>query len=127
MIFSLLVSECLYRVPVFVSKSMLHSNPHTNLILNNLLNPDITKNLISVNQFAKDSDVFFEFHADQCLIKSQVNSETLLQGFLSKGGLYPLAPFTPLLPRVSLQMHLTQSFVTVLDHFSLRQIILQQL
>lgn len=38
--------------------------PNTSLKLNKLLVLSITKNLISVSQFAKDNCVFFEFHAN---------------------------------------------------------------
>lgn len=39
--------------------------PHVTLTLNNmLLVPKITKNPISVSQFARDNQVYFEFHPD---------------------------------------------------------------
>lgn len=63
--------------------------PHVTLTLNNLLLvPKITKNLISVSQFARDNRVYFKFHPDFCLVKSQATSEVLLQGSLGKDGLY---------------------------------------
>lgn len=63
--------------------------PYITLTLNNLLLvPKITKNLISVNQFARDNQVYFEFHPDICLVKSQATSDILLQGALGKDGLY---------------------------------------
>lgn len=63
--------------------------PYVALTLNNLLLvPKITKNLISVSQFARDNRVYFEFHPDFCLIKSQATSEVLLEGSLGKDGLY---------------------------------------
>lgn len=44
--------------------------PYITLKLNNLLLvPSITKNLVSVNQFAKDDNVFFEFHPNDCFVK----------------------------------------------------------
>lgn len=63
--------------------------PQTTLKLKNLLLvPSITKNLVSVSQFARDNNVFFEFHPDMCFVKSQVSSKILLQGSLGKDGLY---------------------------------------
>ena len=50
--------------------------------------PHITKNLISVSQFAKDNRVFFEFHPNFCAVKSQVTNEVLLQGNVVPNGLY---------------------------------------
>lgn len=44
--------------------------------------PSITKNLIIVSKFALDNCVFFEFHLNHCLVKSQVSNEILLQGSL---------------------------------------------
>jgi histone deacetylase 1/2 len=67
----------------------------TKLILNNLLHvPAITKNLISVSQFAKDNSVFFEFHPDHCVVKSQVTKEILLQGAVGGDGLYSFSNIT---------------------------------
>jgi histone deacetylase 1/2 len=59
------------------------------LKLNNLLCvPAITKNLISVSKFASDNSVFFEFHPNFCVVKSQVTKQPLLQGFVGPDGLY---------------------------------------
>lgn len=49
--------------------------------------PDITKNLLSVSQLAKDNSVFFEFHPTVCFVKDQATQEILLKGLL-KDGLY---------------------------------------
>uniref|UniRef100_A0A151UEF3 Uncharacterized protein n=1 Tax=Cajanus cajan TaxID=3821 RepID=A0A151UEF3_CAJCA len=50
---------------------MSPQNSHITLSLNNLLLvPSITKNLVSVSQFARDNDVFFEFHSNYCFVKS---------------------------------------------------------
>jgi histone deacetylase 1/2 len=55
-------------------------SPHTTLTLKNLLLvPSITKNLISVSQFAKDNQVYFEFHADKCFVKQQDTSSQCSQ------------------------------------------------
>nr|KYP63467.1 Retrovirus-related Pol polyprotein from transposon TNT 1-94 [Cajanus cajan] len=63
--------------------------PHISRTLNNLLYvPNITKNLISVSQFCKDNSVFFEFHSNFCLVKSQDTKKALLMGVVGPDGLY---------------------------------------
>ncbi|PON58935.1 LOW QUALITY PROTEIN: hypothetical protein TorRG33x02_289700 [Trema orientale] len=58
------------------------------LYLNNLLHvPAITKNLLSVSQFSRDNNVFFEFHSNTYFVKDQVTKLTLLVGKL-RNGLY---------------------------------------
>jgi len=65
------------------------SSPHHNFILPSLLHvPKITKNLISVNQFARDNNVYLEFHPQFFCVKDCLTHHLLLQG-PSKGGLYP--------------------------------------
>jgi len=60
------------------------------LLLNNLLyTPAVTKNLLSVSQFSKDNQVYFEFHPSHCLIKDSLSNKVLLKGYES-GGLYRL-------------------------------------
>jgi len=57
-----------------------------NLYLNNLLRvPQIKKNLLSVSQFVKDNNVYFEFHPKFCLVRDLLNQEILLQGRLDQG------------------------------------------
>ena len=66
------------------------SSPFTSqlLSLNYLLHvPKITKNLLSVSKFARDNNLFFEFHPNFCLVKDQVSKIVVLEGKL-KGGLY---------------------------------------
>jgi histone deacetylase 1/2 len=71
------------------------NHTQTKLILHNLLHvPAITKNLISVSQFAKDNAVYFEFHPDHCVVKSQVTKEILLQGTVGGDGLYSFSNIT---------------------------------
>jgi histone deacetylase 1/2 len=73
--------------------------PHTTLTLKNLLLvPSITKNLISVSQFAKDNHVYFEFHADKCFVKTQGTSKVLLQGSVGPNGLYSFGALQPISP-----------------------------
>ena len=56
------------------------------LMLNKLLHvPAITKNLLSVSQFARDNHVFFEFHSDFCCVKHQDTKEIILQGIVDNG------------------------------------------
>lgn len=56
------------------------------LYLNNLLHvPKITKNLISVSQFAKDNYVFFEFRPSFCCVKDRLTGKVLLKGTLHEG------------------------------------------
>jgi histone deacetylase 1/2 len=61
---------------------------HTLHLKELLHDPEITKNLLSVSKFAADNHVFFEFHAVDCYVKSQVNNQVLLKGSLGKDGLY---------------------------------------
>ena len=72
-----------------------HSNftspfsPDIKPFLKNILHvPQITKNLITVRKFSKDNHVFFEFHANQYLVKSQDSNKILLQGNVASDGLY---------------------------------------
>ena len=55
-----------------VGNSSFYSNlSNKSLVLNKLLHvPAITKNLLSVSQFAKDNHVFFEFHPNYCCVKN---------------------------------------------------------
>lgn len=62
------------------------SNPNIVFHLKNLLHvPLITKNLISVSQFTKDNQVFFEFHPSCCFVKDISTSQILLQGKVIDG------------------------------------------
>ena len=64
----------------------LFTNSNRTFVLNNLLHvPNITKNLISVSQFAQDNNVYFEFHPFYCLVKDQVSGKVLLQRTLNQG------------------------------------------
>lgn len=49
--------------------------------------PKISKNLLSVSQFAKENNVYFEFHPTYCVVKDIVTRETLLKGHI-RDGLY---------------------------------------
>ncbi|GAU26016.1 hypothetical protein TSUD_64040 [Trifolium subterraneum] len=69
-------------------------NSNVQLKLNNLLHvPNISKNLLSVSRFARDNNVFFEFHPHFCYVKSQGSKQTLLEGTIGHDGLYKFKPF----------------------------------
>jgi len=55
--------------------------------------PSISKNLLSVSQFARDNSVFFELHPHFCLVKSQATNKVLLQGVVGADGLYSFHNF----------------------------------
>lgn len=58
------------------------------LSLSNLLHvPKLTTNLLSVSKFARDNNVFFEFHPRVCFVKDQVTKSIFLAGKV-KDGLY---------------------------------------
>jgi histone deacetylase 1/2 len=87
-------------LPITSVGSMSFSSPfypNSTLKLNNLLHvPAITKNLVSVSQFARDNHVYFEFHPNECYVKSQGSSKIILKGHLGHDGLYQFdQPFQP--------------------------------
>ncbi|CAL9028341.1 unnamed protein product, partial [Prunus brigantina] len=59
--------------------------------LSNILHvPDITKQLLSVHQFSKDNNCYFEFHPSFFVVKDQITGKPLLHG-LNESGLYKLS------------------------------------
>jgi len=67
--------------------------------LHNMLHvPAITKNLINVSKFAKDNNIYFEFHANLCYVKNQETHQILLQGVIKDGLLCFRHRFQLLLP-----------------------------
>ncbi|KAL4283916.1 hypothetical protein GQ457_16G011320 [Hibiscus cannabinus] len=52
--------------------------------------PDIKKNLLSVSQFARDNNVYFEFFPYHCAVKDIQTKTLLLRGRLTAEGLYEL-------------------------------------
>lgn len=99
--------------------SPLH--PHITLSLNNLLHvPTITKNLMSISQFERDNNVFFEFHSDHCLVKSQGSNAILLRGLLGKDGLYCFQQLRmPVKPRSSVSCFVSEKSCSSNLSFSL--------
>jgi hypothetical protein len=78
-----------------LGSSKLHY-PHVSFTLQNLLHvPNIQKNLLSVSQFTRDNNVFFEFHPHFFCVKDPQTGTTLLRG-QSKNGLYTLPSIPPL-------------------------------
>lgn len=66
---------------------------HTLLTLEKLLLVlSITKNLISISQFSRDSSVYFVFYRDKCLIKYRVSDGALLEGHVGSDGLSAFQP-----------------------------------
>ena len=64
------------------------NDSHITFKLHKILHvPSISKNLLSVSQFAKDNSVYFEFHPHLCLVKSQEINKVLLQGVVGADGL----------------------------------------
>ena len=70
-----------------IGNSIVHARDCSKtFLLKNLLRvPNITNNLSSVSQFARDNKVYFEFHASHCFVKDQVTWDPLLKGTLKNG------------------------------------------
>ena len=56
---------------------------------------------MSVSKFAQDNHVFFEFHPNFCVVKSQATSEVLLRGSVGDDGLYKFSNPTTQLSKSS--------------------------
>ncbi|CAH9082849.1 unnamed protein product [Cuscuta europaea] len=81
-------------------------HPSYTLLLNNILHvPTITKNLLSVSQFARDNNVFFEFHAHESFVKSQASKKVLLHGILGADCLYKFQSLPALVSSQSLSQN----------------------
>ncbi|KAH0730274.1 hypothetical protein KY289_001462 [Solanum tuberosum] len=77
-------------LPSHHTGNSLFSHPSKSLALNNILHvPSITKRLLSVQRFARNNDVFFEFHPSHFLVKDRASRMPLLSG-RSDDGLYSL-------------------------------------
>ncbi|GJT14188.1 putative RNA-directed DNA polymerase [Tanacetum coccineum] len=65
-------------------------SPQKKFSLKNILHvPEISHNLLSVQKFCHDNDVFFEFHTSYFVVKDESTHTTLLTG-PSKHGLYTI-------------------------------------
>jgi hypothetical protein len=74
--------------------------PHATFLLKHLLYvPQIKKNLLSVSQFTRDNNVYFEFHPFYFCIKDRFTGTTLIRG-KTKDGLYTF-PACPPPPRLA--------------------------
>ena len=84
--------------------------------------PSISQNLLSVHQFAKDNNVFFEFHPSFFCIKDLFSGATFLSG-KSKDDLYPLHSLHQIKPQALIGecVSLTQ-WHAKLGHSSLRTV-----
>lgn len=76
-------------------KSAGNTQLQYNIVLNSFLKlagllhvSNITRNLMPVSKFVKVNHVFFEFHPNECFVKSQAFKQVLLEGFLNENGLY---------------------------------------
>lgn len=72
-----------------IGSACLPSAPRPLQLHNMLFTPGVTKNLLYVSQFAKDNDVFFEFHVSHCVIRDSKTHKALLHGH-ECSGLYKL-------------------------------------
>lgn len=74
-------------LPISHTGSTSITTPTSSFQLSNILHvPSISKPLLSVQKFAQENNVFFEFHPSHFLIKDKVTQAPLLSG-LSKNGL----------------------------------------
>ncbi|KAL4290064.1 hypothetical protein GQ457_14G022270 [Hibiscus cannabinus] len=86
-----------------IGRTFIDSSTRT-LCLDQLLYvPSISKNLMSVAKFAKDNDVFFEFHKTTCYIKDASTRIVLLEGQLDEG----LYNFQPTRTETTMKVHHT--------------------
>ncbi|KAH0740811.1 hypothetical protein KY290_033854 [Solanum tuberosum] len=77
-------------LPIHHTGNSTLSLPSKSLSLTNILHvPSITKCLLSVQRFARDNDVFFEFHPSHFIVKDRASKTPLLSG-QSNDGLYSL-------------------------------------
>ncbi|KAJ0035570.1 hypothetical protein Pint_25899 [Pistacia integerrima] len=73
--------------------SLLYSTLKSFFLNKSLHAPEIKKNLLSVSQFTKDNNVYFEFQPSFSCVKDPSSRAVLLKG-PSKSGLYPLHTLT---------------------------------
>ena len=79
-------------LPISSSGSSHISTSIKPLLLKDVLHvPGITKNLLSIHKLTNDNNIYFEFHANFCLMKDKKTNQILLQGTI-KDGLYHFTP-----------------------------------
>ncbi|KAG8493766.1 hypothetical protein CXB51_011188 [Gossypium anomalum] len=74
-----------------VRSSSFHTKTKILRLSNILCVPNIRKNLLSVSRFAKENNVFFEFHPSYYVVKDILTREVLLWGH-TRDGLYYFSP-----------------------------------
>ena len=87
------IGQSTFSLPISSHPLILRSLLHVPHITKNLISvsefhvPHMTKNLISLSQFARENQVYFEFHPSVCFVKDLEMGQILLQGML-RNGLY---------------------------------------
>ncbi|KAM0012969.1 putative RNA-directed DNA polymerase [Helianthus debilis subsp. tardiflorus] len=77
-------------LPIFHIGSSKFYSPNKTFNLSNILHvPNLKQNLLSVQQFCLENNVFFEFHSSFFVVKDESTHTTLLSG-PSENGLYTL-------------------------------------
>ncbi|AES96045.1 hypothetical protein MTR_5g032530 [Medicago truncatula] len=72
--------EKVHTLIPLVQITFLPLHNHMSLVLHNLLRvPSITINFIRVSRFSRDNNVYFQFNANESLVKSQETGDILLQ------------------------------------------------
>lgn len=69
---------CMMLLPYFESHGIVH-------LKDILCVPKIAKNLLSISQITKDTNVTIEFYYDHCLVKDRSSKVLLLQGIVKNG------------------------------------------
>ncbi|KAJ0581064.1 putative RNA-directed DNA polymerase [Helianthus annuus] len=89
-------------LPIFHIGSSNIFTPHKTFNLSNILHvPELKQNLLSVQKFCSDNDVFFEFHSSFFVVKDESTHTTLLMG-PSEQGLYTIRlPQLKSIPKVA--------------------------
>lgn len=62
-------NDCSVKISHIGQSTFIASNSRPLILKDLLYVPQITKNLLSVSQFARDNNVFFEFHPQFCFVK----------------------------------------------------------
>ena len=87
------IGQSTFSLPISSHPLILRNLLHVPHITKNLISvsefhvPHMTKNLISLSQFARENQVYFEFHPSVCFVKDLEMGQILLQGML-RNGLY---------------------------------------